>query len=221
MEEAFFWYISIYSASPQNYTLICIIAVHMYTFAARQPKELFNLAISKIIIFWRRHSVSSLHGEFKHRLPLPRLWLPPRFRWRTQGKVPPSELWGSVYNVGQLCRPLRDGAAPVVHRFCLHILLLYCLVIFIYLAASQILARHEFLVATIGVTDEEILSYTVAYYLPIGLTVAVLTTSLLAVLTFLLYNYRVRGGGELKYFQEYLNCLLFSSTRGAVWSKTK
>ena len=70
--------------------------------------------------------------------------------------------------------------------------------------------------ATIGVTEEEILSYTVAYYLPIGMTVAVLTTSLLAVLTFLLYNYKVRGGGELKYFQEYLNCLSFSSTHGAV-----
>ena len=54
--------------------------------------------------------------------------------------------------------------------------------------------------ATIGVTKEEILSYTVAYYLPIGMTVAVLTTSLLAVLTFLLYNYKVRGRGELKYF---------------------
>ena len=71
---------------------------------------------------------------------------------------------------------------------------------FDYLAASQIQARHEFLVATIGVTKEEILSYTVAYNLPIGMTVAVLTTSLLAVLTFLLYNYKVRGRGELKYF---------------------
>ena len=54
--------------------------------------------------------------------------------------------------------------------------------------------------ATIGVTEEEILSYTVAYNLPIGMTVAVLTTSLLAVLTFLLYNYKVRGRGELIYF---------------------
>ena len=64
--------------------------------------------------------------------------------------------------------------------------------------------------ATIGVTEKETISYTMAYYLPIGMTVAVLTTSLLAVLTFLLYNFKVSGGGEGKYFHENILIVCFS-----------
>ena len=43
---------------------------------------------------------------------------------------------------------------------------------------------------TIGVKEEEIVSYRIAQYLPIVMTSAVVLTSLLAVLSFLLYNYK-------------------------------
>ena len=44
---------------------------------------------------------------------------------------------------------------------------------------------------TIGVREEEIVSYNIAHYLPIVMTTAVVLTSLLAIASFLLYNYKV------------------------------
>ena len=58
-------------------------------------------------------------------------------------------------------------------------------------SASQVIARHELLQLTIGVREDEIVSYNMAYYLPIGMTTAVVLTSLLGVASFLLYNYKV------------------------------
>ena len=53
------------------------------------------------------------------------------------------------------------------------------------------IARHELLEMTIGVREDEIVSYNMAYYLPIGMTTAVVLTSLLGVASFLLYNCKV------------------------------
>ena len=53
------------------------------------------------------------------------------------------------------------------------------------------ISRHELLQMTIGVREEEIVSYNIAHYLPIVMTTAVVLTSLLAIASFLLYNYKV------------------------------
>ena len=53
------------------------------------------------------------------------------------------------------------------------------------------IARHELLQMTIGVTKAEIVSYNMALYLPIIMTTGVVLTSLLGVASFLLYNYKV------------------------------
>ena len=60
------------------------------------------------------------------------------------------------------------------------------------------IARHELLEMTIGVRDDEIVSYSMAFYLPIGMTTAVVLSSLLGVASFLLYNYKV----GLQYFMQ-------------------
>ena len=57
--------------------------------------------------------------------------------------------------------------------------------------ATQVISRHELLQQTIGVREEEIDSYKVAQYLPIVMTTAVVLTSLIALISFLLYNYKV------------------------------
>ena len=49
---------------------------------------------------------------------------------------------------------------------------------------------------TIGVRDDEIVSYNIAHSLPIGMTIAVVLASLLGVASFLVYNYKV----GLQYF---------------------
>ena len=53
------------------------------------------------------------------------------------------------------------------------------------------ISRHELLQMTIGVREEEIVSYNIAHYLPIVMTTAVVLSSLLGVASFLLYNYIV------------------------------
>ena len=53
------------------------------------------------------------------------------------------------------------------------------------------ISRHELLQMTIGVRDDEIDSYNMAQSLPLGMTTAVVLTSLLGVASFLLYNYMV------------------------------
>ena len=53
------------------------------------------------------------------------------------------------------------------------------------------ISRHELLQMTIGVREEEIVSYNIAQYLPIVMTTAVVLSSLLGVASFLLYNYKV------------------------------
>ena len=53
------------------------------------------------------------------------------------------------------------------------------------------ISRHELLQMTIGVREEEIVSYNIAHYLPIVMTTAVVLSSLLGVASFLLYNYKV------------------------------
>ena len=58
------------------------------------------------------------------------------------------------------------------------------------------IARHELLQMTIGVREDEIVSYNIAHSLPIGMTTAVVLSSLLGVASFLLYNYKV----GLQYF---------------------
>ena len=58
------------------------------------------------------------------------------------------------------------------------------------------ISRHEFLEMTIGVRDDEIVSYDIAHSLPIGMTTGVVLSSLLGVASFLLYNYKV----GLQYF---------------------
>ena len=58
------------------------------------------------------------------------------------------------------------------------------------------ISRHELLQMTIGVRDDEIVSYNMAHYLPIIMTTGVVLTSLLGVASFLLYNYKV----GLQYF---------------------
>ena len=58
------------------------------------------------------------------------------------------------------------------------------------------ISRHELLQMTIGVREEEIVSYNIAHYLPIVMTTAVVLSSLLGVASFLLYNYMV----SLQYF---------------------
>ena len=53
------------------------------------------------------------------------------------------------------------------------------------------ISRHELLQMTIGVREDEIVSYNIAHSLPIGMTIAVVLSSLLGVASFLLYNYKV------------------------------
>ena len=53
------------------------------------------------------------------------------------------------------------------------------------------ISRHELLQMTIGVREEETVSYNMAYYLPVISTTAVVLSSLLGVASFLLYNYKV------------------------------
>ena len=53
------------------------------------------------------------------------------------------------------------------------------------------ISRHELLQMTIGVRQDEIVSYKIAHYLPIVMTTAVVLTSLLGVASFFLYNYKV------------------------------
>ena len=53
------------------------------------------------------------------------------------------------------------------------------------------IARHELLQMTIGVREDEIVSFNIAHFLPIVMTTAVVLTSLLGVASFLLYNYKV------------------------------
>ena len=53
------------------------------------------------------------------------------------------------------------------------------------------ISRHELLQMTIGVREEEIVSYNIAHYLPIVMTTAVVLSSLLGLASFLLYNYKV------------------------------
>ena len=57
-------------------------------------------------------------------------------------------------------------------------------------SASKITSRHVLLVSTIGVTEEERWSDTMARSLPIVMTLAILGFSLLQVYFFLLYNYK-------------------------------
>ena len=52
------------------------------------------------------------------------------------------------------------------------------------------MSRHELLLSTIGVTEEERWSDTMARSLPIGMTLAILVASLLQVYFFFLYNYK-------------------------------
>ena len=58
-------------------------------------------------------------------------------------------------------------------------------------SASQVISRHELLQMTIGVRKDEIVSYNMAHSLPLGMTTAVVLSSLLGVASFLLYNYKV------------------------------
>ena len=58
------------------------------------------------------------------------------------------------------------------------------------------MSRHELLHMTIGVREDEIVSYNMAHYLPIIMTTGVVLTSMLGVASFLLYNYKV----GLQYF---------------------
>ena len=58
------------------------------------------------------------------------------------------------------------------------------------------ISRHELLQMTIGVRDDETVSYNMAHSLPLGMTTAVVLSSLLGVASFLLYNYMV----GLQYF---------------------
>ena len=58
------------------------------------------------------------------------------------------------------------------------------------------IARHELLEMTIGVREDEIVSYNIAHSLPLGMTTAVVLSSFLGVASFLLYNYKV----GLQYF---------------------
>ena len=65
-------------------------------------------------------------------------------------------------------------------------------------SASQVISRHELLQMTIGVRDDEIISYDIAHSLPIGMTTAVVLTSSLGIASFLVYNYMV----GLRYFKD-------------------
>ena len=58
-------------------------------------------------------------------------------------------------------------------------------------SASQVISRHELLKMTIGVRDDEIVSYNIAHSLPIVMTISVVFASLFGVASFLLYNYKV------------------------------
>ena len=58
------------------------------------------------------------------------------------------------------------------------------------------ISRHELLQMTIGVREDEIVSYNMAYFLTVIMTTAVVLSSLLGVASFLLYNYMV----GLQYF---------------------
>ena len=53
------------------------------------------------------------------------------------------------------------------------------------------IARHDILQMTIGVREDEIVSYNIAHSLPLGMTIAVVLSSFLGVASFLLYNYMV------------------------------
>ena len=53
------------------------------------------------------------------------------------------------------------------------------------------ISRHELLEMTIGVRDDEIVSYNIAHLLPTVMTISVVFASLFGVASFLLYNYKV------------------------------
>ena len=53
------------------------------------------------------------------------------------------------------------------------------------------ISRHELLEKTIGVREEEIVSYNTAHSLPIAMTISVVFSTLFGVASFLLYNYKV------------------------------
>ena len=88
----------------------------------------------------------------------------------------------------------------------------------LYVSASQVISRHELLEITIGVRDDEIVSYNIAHSLPIVMTISVVLSSLLGVASFLLYNYIV----GLLYFLNIIVILLisFSFTPGLSWYTT-
>ena len=67
---------------------------------------------------------------------------------------------------------------------------------------------------TIGVRDDEIVSYDIARSLPIGMTTAVVLSSLLGVASFLLYNYKV----VTQYFQNVLAIDAFRLFQLHPWS---
>ena len=50
-------------------------------------------------------------------------------------------------------------------------------------------SRHELLQITIGVREDEIVSYNIAHSLPIGMTTAVVLSSFLGIASFFVYNY--------------------------------
>ena len=73
------------------------------------------------------------------------------------------------------------------------------------------ISRHELLEMTIGVREDEIVSYNMAYYLPIVMTTSVVLTSLLGVASFLLYNNMV----GIQYFKHLISIFIpFSFTPG-------
>ena len=67
---------------------------------------------------------------------------------------------------------------------------------------------------TIGVKEEEIISYDIANYLPLAMTTAVVLTSLLAIASFLVYNYKVATLKHLLFIGFLLINILFSFIPG-------
>ena len=58
-------------------------------------------------------------------------------------------------------------------------------------SAFQVISRHELLQMTIGVRDDETISYNIVHFMPIGMTTAVVLASWLGIASFLVYNYMV------------------------------
>ena len=88
----------------------------------------------------------------------------------------------------------REVGLTMAVNFVFHLVMLLPL----WYTGSQIRSRHSLLQATIGVREEEVLSYNTATNLQAGMTSAVVLASLLGALAFLLYNYKVtdRSHGE-------------------------